>query len=102
MSIADLVTQYGSQFVASLITTWEITAVSFLLGLALAIVLTIARVSPIRPLRIAVDFYVQVFRNIPGVSLLIIIALALTGLMGKVLWPLVQSSSRFFLTLVGL
>ena len=42
--------------------------------------MTVARVSPLRPLRVAGDLYVQVFRNIPGVALLIIIAYALPDL----------------------
>ena len=35
---------------------------------------------PIKPLRIVGDLYVQIFRNIPGVSLLIIVAYALPNL----------------------
>lgn len=77
MVLTDLVSDYGTAFLASLGTTWWLTLVSFGLGFLLAIVLTIVRVSPIRPLRLAVDFYVQVFRNIPGLSLLIFIVFAL-------------------------
>ena len=35
------------------------------------------RVSPIRPLRIIAELYVQIFRNIPGVALLIFLVYAL-------------------------
>lgn len=80
MSIDYLVTTYGAQFLGSLVTTWRLTAIGFIFGLILALFLTVLRISPIRPLRIAVDFYVQVFRNIPGLSLLIFIVYGLPAL----------------------
>lgn len=80
MSIGELLSKYGMNFVSSLGTTWEITSISFVLGFLLAILLTIVRVSPIKPARVAVDFYVQVFRNIPGLSLLVIMVYALPSL----------------------
>ena len=48
--------------------------------MALAVLITVMRVSPFRPLRMVGDLYVQVFRNIPGVALLIIIVYALPNL----------------------
>lgn len=80
MSIADIWAQFGSQFFAAFATTWKLTAIGFGGGILLALALTIARVSPIKPLNLAVDFYVQVFRNIPGLSLLIFIVFALPWL----------------------
>lgn len=80
MSIDYLVSTYGAQFLSSLVTTWRLTAIGFIFGLILALFLTVLRVSPIRPLRVAVDFYVQVFRNIPGLSLLIFIVYGLPAL----------------------
>ena len=38
---------------------------------------TVARVSPVKPLRAFGDFYVQIFRNIPGASMLILLVYAL-------------------------
>ena len=38
---------------------------------------TVMRVSPFKPLRAVGDLYVQVFRNIPGIALLIIVVYAL-------------------------
>lgn len=67
-------------YVQALLATWSMTAISYAGAMALALVLTVMRVCPIRPLRIASDFYVQVFRNIPGISLLIIIVYALPNL----------------------
>ena len=48
-------------------------AAAFLAG----ILITVLRVCPIRPLRLLGDFYVQIFRNIPGAALLILLVYAL-------------------------
>lgn len=77
MSVADLLSKYGGMYVQAFFTTWGLTLVSFVFCMLLALVVTVMRVSPVRPLRWLGDFYVQVFRNIPGVSLLIIIVYAL-------------------------
>ena len=61
----------------SLLSTWLMTIVCFLGGLALGVLITVMRVSPIKPLRVVGDFYVQVFRNIPTISLLVIFVYAL-------------------------
>ena len=50
---------------------------SFVFVMALAVLVTVMRVSPFKPLRAVGDFYVQVFRNIPGIALLIIVVYAL-------------------------
>ncbi len=77
MSITALLTQFGDRYLAALWTTYKLTALSFILAAALGIVITVMRISPIRPLRIAADLYVQVFRNIPGAALLILLVYAL-------------------------
>ena len=77
MSISELLTEYGDKYVQALFTTWQLTAVSFLLALLIGIVITVLRVSPVLPLRMAADFYVQIFRNIPGAALLILLVYAL-------------------------
>ncbi|ERI05764.1 amino acid ABC transporter permease [Atopobium sp. oral taxon 810] len=87
MGISELLAEYGSKYLLALLSTWQLTLVSFALGMILAIVVTIMRVSPVKPLRMLGDFYVQVFRNIAGVSLLIIVYYALPYL-GLVLKPL--------------
>ena len=51
--------------------------VSFVFAMLLALIVTVFRVCPIKPLRVVGDLYVQIFRNIPGVSLLIILVYAL-------------------------
>ena len=80
MGISELLGTYGDKYLQGLLATWSMTAVSFVFVMALAVLVTVARVSPYRPPRVAGDLYVQVFRNIPGVALLIIIAYALPDL----------------------
>lgn len=77
MSISEILSNYGDLYIQALLTTWKMTAISFVIAMVLAVVITIMRVSPIHPLRLLGDFYVQVFRNIAGVALLIIIVYAL-------------------------
>ncbi|KXB35655.1 ABC transporter, permease protein [Atopobium deltae] len=56
------------------------TLVSFAGVMVVSMVITVLRVSPLKPLRMVGDLYVQIFRNIPGVSLLIICVYALPNL----------------------
>ena len=77
MGITDLLGKYGGQYFEALLTTWRLTAVSFAGAFLIGILITVARVSPIRPLRFFGDLYVQTFRNIPGAALLILLVYAL-------------------------
>lgn len=72
MSFTELIEAYGGMYVDAALATWWMTAVSYLGTMVLGLAVTVLRVCPVRPLRVAADFYVQVFRNIPGISLLII------------------------------
>ncbi|KFF30757.1 amino acid ABC transporter permease [Bifidobacterium bombi] len=76
-SILYLLQHYGSEYVASYAVALRIGVVSFFAALVLATVLTVLRVSPIAPLRSVVSGYVEVFRNIPTLCLLIFIVFAL-------------------------
>ncbi len=76
MSIYELLTQFGDKYLAALLTTWKLTAISFTLAFVIGIVITIMRISPIKPIRFVGDLYVQIFRNIPGAALLIILVYA--------------------------
>ena len=76
MGLGELLGTYGQNYLDGLIATWSMTAVSFVFVMALAVIVTVARVCPIAPLRGLGELYVQVFRNIPGVALLILIAYA--------------------------
>ncbi|OFK23726.1 MULTISPECIES: amino acid ABC transporter permease [Olsenella] len=80
MGFAELISQYGGRYLTALLTTWGMTAVSYLVAMALALVVTVMRVCPIKPLRVLGDGYVQVFRNIPGVSLLVLVVYSLPHL----------------------
>ena len=80
MGISELLSTYGQDYLNGLLVTWGMTAASFAMVMALAVLITVMRVSPFRPLRMVGDLYVQVFRNIPGAALLIIIVYALPNL----------------------
>ena len=60
--------------------TWKLTALSFVAGFALGMVVTVLRLLPLPPLRFALTVYVEIFRNIPSVALLIFIVFALPDL----------------------
>lgn len=80
MGISELLSTYGQDYLNGLLVTWGMSAASFAMVMVLAVLITVMRVSPFRPLRMVGDLYVQVFRNIPGVALLIIIVYALPSL----------------------
>ena len=80
MGLSELWDKYGQLYLAGFVSTWQLTAVSFVLTMLLAVGLTVLRVSPFKPLRAIGDFYVQVFRNIPGIALLMIVVYALPKL----------------------
>lgn len=77
MGIDALLSQYGDKYILALLTTWKLTVISFTLAFIIGTVITVMRICPVRPLRLAGDFYVQIFRNIPGAALLIILVYAL-------------------------
>ena len=85
MSISKLLTQFGDQYVQALLTTWKLTALAFTLAFLIGIVIMAMRICPIKPLRMAGDFYVQIFRNIPGAALLILLVYAMPYL--NLVWP---------------
>ncbi len=77
MGIKELLSQYGDQYLQALFTTWRLTFFAFAIAFALGILVTVLRLSPVKPLQIVGNIYVQIFRNIPGASLLIILVYAL-------------------------
>ena len=78
--IQRLLADYGPAFGQALLLTWKLTALSFVPGLALGVVVAVLRLLPLPPLRGALTAYVEVFRNIPTVALLIFIVFALPDL----------------------
>ncbi len=85
MSISALLSQYGDRYLLALMTTWKLTLFSFTGAFLIGIVVTVLRVCPLKPLRAFGDFYVQIFRNIPGAALLILLVYALPYL--QILFP---------------
>ncbi len=77
MSISALLDKYGSLYLQAMLTTWRLTVISFAGAMLIGLIVTVIRVCPIRPLRYLGDFYVQIFRNIPGAAMLILLVYAL-------------------------
>ena len=75
-----LLADYGPAFGQALLLTWKLTVLSFVPGFLLGIVVTVLRLLPLPPLRFVLTVYVEIFRNIPGVALLIFIVFALPDL----------------------
>lgn len=72
-----LLNEYGDRYAKALLMTWKLTALSFAAAFIIGIVITVLRVCPVKPLRKAAEIYVQLFRNIPGAALLIVLVYAL-------------------------
>lgn len=77
MSITELLAEFGHEYFLGYLTTLQLTFFSFLGAFVIGTIMTVARVSPIKPLRTFGNFYVQIFRNIPGAALLILLVYAL-------------------------
>jgi His/Glu/Gln/Arg/opine family amino acid ABC transporter permease subunit len=78
--IARLWAEHGPAFGQALLLTWKLTMLSFVPGFALGVAVAVLRLLPLAPLRAALTLYVEVFRNIPSVALLIFIVFALPDL----------------------
>ncbi len=77
MDIQALLAQFGDKYLLALLTTWKLTALAFVSAFVLGVLITVLRICPIRPLRLVGELYVQIFRNIPGAALLILLVYAL-------------------------
>jgi His/Glu/Gln/Arg/opine family amino acid ABC transporter permease subunit len=78
--VSSLLGDYGPAFEQALFQTWKLTVVSFVPGFLLGMVVTVLRLLPLPPLRFVLTLYVEIFRNIPSVALLIFIVFALPDL----------------------
>ena len=78
--ISRLLVDYGPAFGQALLLTWKLTVLSFVPGFLLGIGVTVLRLLPLPPLRFVLTGYVEIFRNIPSVALLIFIVFALPDL----------------------
>ena len=79
-NFSQLLAEYGPAFWQALLLTWKLTIVSFVPGFLLGILVTVLRLLPVPPLRFVLTGYVEIFRNIPSVALLIFIVFALPDL----------------------
>ncbi len=78
--VSRLLADHGPAFWQALLLTWKLTVVSFVPGVMLGTVVAVLRLMPLPPLRLALTVYVEIFRNIPSVALLIFIVFALPDL----------------------
>lgn len=78
--VSRLLTEYGPAFWQALLLTWKLTLVSFVPGFLLGTAVAVLRLLPVPPLRWGLTGYVEIFRNIPSVALLIFIVFALPDL----------------------
>lgn len=78
--IHRLLADYGPAFGQALLLTWKLTLVSFVPGFLLGTAVAVLRLLPLPPLRFVLTGYVEIFRNIPSVALLIFIVFALPDL----------------------
>ena len=86
MGYAELFAEYGDKYLKAVFETLTMTGMCFVIAMVLSVLVTVMRVSPIKPLRLVGDLYVQIFRNIPGVALLIVVAYALPYLKLTLPW----------------
>ncbi len=92
--------EYGT-ILGGILVTVELTVIGFLGAMVLGTVIAIFRVSPVTPLRVVGAAYVEFFRNIPLLSLLILIVFGLPkiGMLFPLFWSgalgLVLSGAAF-------
>lgn len=73
----DIFLDHIGEFGHSLLLTLALTAIGFIGSLVLGIVTAVFRVSPVTPLRAVGAVYVEIFRNMPLLSLLIVVVFGL-------------------------
>ena len=73
----DIFLDHIGEFGHSLLLTLALTAIGFVGSLVLGIVTAVFRVSPVTPLRAVGAVYVEIFRNMPLLSLLIVVVFGL-------------------------
>ncbi|MSS85214.1 amino acid ABC transporter permease [Actinomycetaceae bacterium WB03_NA08] len=69
--------EYRDQFLSGLGVTVELTAFAFLGAVLIGTFMATCRISPIAPLRVVGLVYVEIFRNVPLMSLIIVVVYAL-------------------------
>ena len=69
--------QYRDLFFEGLLVTLQLTVLSFLFAMLVGTVMALFRISPNAPLRAVGLIYVDIFRNVPLLSLIIVVVYAL-------------------------
>lgn len=85
--------EYGGALFSGFVLTLQLTILGFAGGFVVGAILAIFRVSPIAPLRIAGTIYVEFFRNVPMVALLLLVVYGLpyAGVNLGYLWSTILS-----------
>ncbi|MDO5661546.1 MAG: amino acid ABC transporter permease [Brachybacterium sp.] len=102
----DVVLDNGQLLLRGIGTTLGLTLAGYTLALLVGTALAVCRVSPIPPLRWAATLYVEIFRNVPLLSLLVLLAFGLPdiGVMLPLFWTgvaaLMLSSAAFVCEMV--
>ncbi|TNU73577.1 amino acid ABC transporter permease [Miniimonas arenae] len=88
-----LLRDYSDDFLAGLWLTLQLTGIGFVGAFVVGTVLAVFRISPIPPLRVAGTLYVELFRNVPLVTLLILVVYGLpyAGLNLGFYWSVILS-----------
>jgi His/Glu/Gln/Arg/opine family amino acid ABC transporter permease subunit len=73
----DLLSNHFPQFRSGFFITLQLVGVSFVIAMAVGTLIAAFRVSPVRPLRAIGTIYVEIFRNVP---LLVLIIISFAGL----------------------
>jgi glutamate transport system permease protein len=73
----NIVLNHSGDLLDGFVVTLELTALAFIGALILGTLLAVCRVGPITPLRLVGSIYVEFFRNIPLLSLLILFVFGL-------------------------
>lgn len=68
---------YRDLFFEGFLTTVQLTALGFIFAMIIGTIMAIFRISPIVPLRAVGLIYVDIFRNVPLMSLIIVVVYAL-------------------------
>jgi glutamate transport system permease protein len=71
---------YSDLFWQGFTTTLSLTVLSFVIAMAIGVLIASMRVSPVRPLRAAGMLYVEIFRNIPLLLILLFAVFAMPKL----------------------
>ena len=63
MSLSELWSLYGQNYIDALLATWGMTLESFAIAMVLAVAVTVMRVSPLKPLRVFGDLSTRCRRS---------------------------------------